>query len=134
MSSFQFRVAFAAAALTAALVMPVLPSAAHAGDPDDDSATVRVHVSIPHVDFDDPSQVGAVYRRLRTEANYVCQVAATYAQNDDTRAERTCETNAVAGAVRDINQPQLSRLDDQRTHNGRTDKTQIELSLNSPHH
>lgn len=131
MSSFKFRIACAAAALTAALVAPALPSAAHAGErpgaPADDSASVRSDVKFPHVDFSDPSQVNAVYRRLKSEARYVCEEAATYAQNDAPSAQRACEADALANAVHDIDRPQLSRLDDQR--NG---KAPIELSQNSP--
>ncbi len=131
MSSFKFRIICAAAALTAALVAPALPSAVHAGDrsgaSDDSSASVRSDVKFPHVDFSDPAQVDAVYRRLKSEARYVCEEAATYAQNEAPSAQRACEADAMANAVHDINRPQLSRLDDRQ--NGRAP---IELSQNSP--
>ena len=124
MSSFCFRVLFASALLATA----VLPPLAHAGD--DNGATRAVTTRLTaHVDFGDPAQVDTVYKRLRTQARYVCDVAATYDKDYDTRAERACEADAVAGAVHDINQPQLSRLDAEKT-----GKSQIELSLNSPVH
>ena len=131
MSSFKFRTVCAAAALTAALIAPALPSAVHAGAPTgdqaDDYASARSDVKFAHVDFSDPRQVDAVYRRLKSEASYVCEEAATYAQNAAPSALRACEADAMAHAVHDITRPQLSRLDDE--HNG---KAPIELSQNSP--
>ena len=128
MSSFQFRIAFAAAALTAAIVLPALPLTAHAGD-DNGSTRVASARLTAHVDFADPHQVDGVYHRLQTQARYVCDVAASYDKDYDTRAERACEADAMAGAVHDINQPQLSRLDAEKS-----GKAPIELSLNSPVH
>ena len=127
MSSFQFRPLFASAMLAAAVLTPAtLPAAAHAGDDDGANRAVTARMSVAHVDFSDPSQVDAVYRRLQNEARYVCDVSATYDKDYSPRAERACESDAVASAVHDINQPQLSRLDDQK--NG---KSSTELSLNS---
>jgi UrcA family protein len=124
--STQFRLWFAATALTAAVLSPALPVMAHAGD-QDANRVVSARMAVAHVDFTDPSQVDGVYRNLKTQARYVCDVAASYDKDYDTRAERACEADAVAGAIHDINQPALSRLDADRT-----GKSGIELSLNSP--
>jgi len=69
------------------------------------------------IDFNKPSQVRALYSRLQAVAHEVCQ-------SDDSdpmtaNADKACEAQAVTDAVRDINQPQLTRLDDQK--NGLTD-------------
>ncbi len=71
------------------------------------------------IDFNKPSQVRALYGRLQIVAHELCQSD----DNDPMTAEadRACEAQAVTDAVRDINQPQLTRLDDQK--NGRTDST-----------
>ena len=125
MSSILFRTLFASTLLAAAILPPV---AAYAGDPDGDNRAVSSRMTA-HVDFSDPSQVEKVYRRLKDQARYVCDQAASYDKDYDTRAERACEADALAGAVRDVNAPQLSRLDAEQTGHAPT-----ELSLNSPVH
>jgi UrcA family protein len=67
------------------------------------------------IDFNKPSQVRALYGRLQQVAHDVCQ---SDAQDPMSReADKACEAQAVSDAVRDINQPQLTRLDDEK--NGR---------------
>ena len=112
------------ATLAAAALAPI----AHAGTIDGDRA-VFSRMTVAHVDFTDPSQVKKVYRRLKDQARYVCDQAASYDKDYDPRAERACEADALAGAVHDVNQPQLSRLDAEQTGHPQT-----ELSLNSPVH
>lgn len=120
MSSFPFKAVLASALLACA----ALPPAAQA----EDARAVSSRLTA-QVDFSDPSQVEHIYRQLKTQARYVCDQAATYDKDYDTRAERACEADALAGAVRQVNQPQLSRLDAEKTGHAPT-----ELSLNSPVH
>ncbi len=128
MSSFPFRALFASALLACTLLPPAAHCGPLAGTSDSDDRTVNSRMTA-HVDFSNPSQVDRVYRQLKTQARYVCDQAATYDKDYDTRAERACEADALAGAVRDVNQPQLSRLDAEKTGHAQT-----ELSLNSPVH
>lgn len=122
----MFRSIVIAAAL-GVLVVPALSSTACAGDRGDDGASVQHRVYLPHVDFGDPVQVGAVYHRLKSEAHDVCDQAATYNTTYSTRGERDCEAQALAGAVRDINQTQLSALYDEQH-----SKAPVQLGFNSP--
>lgn len=71
------------------------------------------------IDFNKPSQVRALYSRLQAVAHDVCQSDG----NDPMTREgdKACEAQAVSDAVRDINQPQLTRLDDEK--NSRTQST-----------
>ncbi len=115
------------AAIFAALIVPTQPSAAFAADPAADYATVQSRVYMPKVDFSDRDQVRAVYHRLTVEARYVCDQAATYANNYSPVEERKCEDEALADAVRDINRTQLSTLYDEKR-----GQAPIELSVNSP--
>ncbi len=91
----------------------------------DDTAASEAHITLSHVDFTDPAAVRRAYDDLKTQARYVCDVAATYDHDYDYRAEKVCETNAVTNAVREINQVQLSRIDDEA--NGRGTR----LSMNA---
>lgn len=72
------------------------------------------------IDFSKPSQVRALYGRLQAVAHEVCE---SDGERDPVTqaADDACEAQAVTDAVRDINQPQLTRLDDQK--NSRTDST-----------
>lgn len=110
--------ALATALLGAALVS--VP--AFAGD----NAAVEVHVTVPAHDASNAADASKLYRRLKTEARYVCDTAAGYDRDYDTARERACETRAVSDAVRQIHQDDLSRLDDQAQGRGIHD-----LSLNT---
>ena len=92
----------------------------------DDSAAATAHVVVKPADLSDPAAARDVYRRLKVQARYVCDVAATYDRDYDTASERSCEARTVSDAVRRINQVELSRIDDQANGRGVHD-----LSLNT---
>ncbi len=71
------------------------------------------------IDFSKPSQVRNLYHRLEVVAHDVCQSDVSDPLTKE--ADKACEAQAVTDAVRDVNQPQLTRLDDEK--NGRTEST-----------
>lgn len=72
----------------------------------------EMHLNIKNVDFNNPSQVNALYRRLKVAANSVCSSDGPV--DLMTRiADQACEREALSDAVRQINNPQLSLLDAQ---------------------
>ncbi|WP_443747932.1 UrcA family protein [Asticcacaulis solisilvae] len=80
------------------------------------------------IDFSKPAQVRTLYSRLQQVAYEVCR---SEGERDPQTldADKACEAQAVTDAVRDINQPQLTQLDDQK--NGRTNSA---LALNDRGH
>ncbi len=73
-------------------------------------------VQIVTTDFSQPAQVHSLYGRIKAAAHAVCTSdGAVDPRTQD--ADATCEAQAVRDAVREINQPQLSREDDRNTGN-----------------
>jgi len=107
MSRMRIRIALVSAALLGAAGFAAAASAETVSD--------QRPVYSRDIDFNKPSQVRTLYHRLQQVAHDVCQ-------SDDSdpmtrEADRACEAQAVSDAVRDIDQPQLTRLDDAQ--NGR---------------
>ncbi len=69
----------------------------------------RTAVSTQGVDFNNPSDVNALYSRIRVAADVVCT---SQGPTDIATAkyEKACVADAVSTAVDDVNQPQLTRL------------------------
>ena len=112
--SFQVAIctAFAAASLCAA--------GAHAQDAAQTGQVAQVKVQA-NVDFDNPAEVRGFYDKLRTQVRYMCDSAATYDHDYDSRQERACETQGMSDAVHQVAKPQLSRLYNDRDGRGSTE-------------
>ncbi len=108
MSRMHIRIALVSVALLGAAGFAAAASAETVSD--------QRPVYSRDIDFNKPSQVRALYHRLQQVAHDVCQSDVSDPMSRE--ADKTCEAQAVSDAVRDINQPQLSRLDDES--NGRT--------------
>ena len=83
----------------------------------DDSGAVTARFVVKRADAGDEAGAREVYRRLKVEARYVCDTAASYDRDYNTSSERACEARTVSDAVRQIDKVELSRIDDQA--NGR---------------
>ncbi len=72
------------------------------------------NVQVAHTDFSQPQQVHALYGRIKAAAHSVCTSEGAVDPRTQ-EADSACEAQATSDAVRDINQPQLSREDDHNT-------------------
>jgi len=111
MSRMRIRIALVSAALLGAAGFATFASA--------ETVSSQRPVYSRDIDFNKPSQVRTLYHRLEQVAHEVCQ-------SDDSdpmtrEGDKACEAQAVSDAVRDINQPQLTRLDDAK--NGRAESS-----------
>ena len=110
----------AAASLTAALAASLslgVVSAARAATPADAAPTITV--SYGHLDLGSDEGSSVLYARIVSAAGAVC-FADTINIHDlgaYTR-ERTCERNAIANAVREVNSSKLAALHQARTSHG----------------
>ena len=93
-------------------ITALVAGAAHA----DDRARIDQEraVSTAKTDFNTPSQVKMLYKRIATAAEAVChsEISDPITANEDA----ACARQAVSDAVREINAPQLSALDGQAGH------------------
>jgi len=94
--------------LCAAVLIPAVFGAVAANAQDGEAP--QVHLSFANVDFNDSAQVDRFYDRLKVAARRVCESNTPMASITDPNAERTCRNDAVKGAVREINRPQLTQV------------------------
>jgi UrcA family protein len=106
------RIALIAAAVMTFAAAPVL---AQAQDRTPDQRAV-----VAHVDFNDARQTKTFYAGLKAAAKAVCD--SDMSAPLVVEADRACERQALNDAVRQIDAPQLSRLDADKTL--RADKAQ----------
>jgi len=107
------KILFASVIATAAIA-----AGAHAQQRTPDQMAVSVH----NVDYDNPDKVARVYGRLQAAAKSVCDSdgdQSPLTQN----ADKACEAESVRDAVAQIDQPQLTRLARERSH----DDTQLAM-------
>ncbi|MDV6330292.1 UrcA family protein [Asticcacaulis sp. 201] len=78
----------------------------------------QISVSTNNVDLNDARQAKVFYGRLSQAAAEVCDTRTTGSMITHYRAERDCERQAVTDAVRQINAPQLSAMDDKVNNRG----------------
>jgi UrcA family protein len=70
----------------------------------------QVHVSAKHVDFSNARETRGFYARLNAAAHRVC--TSEVSDPMTAMADAACEREAVTDAVRQIDAPQLSALND----------------------
>lgn len=86
---------------------------AFAGVAQADERPASTRVATAQVDFRDPAAVKALYSRLRSAARDVC--ASPYVIATQTiDIDRACVDRTVAAAVRDVDRPMLTAMQQQR--------------------
>jgi UrcA family protein len=96
----RLSLVFAVALMSAA---PLFAAPAQAED-------AQVRVSIRGVDFADPAAVKAFYERVRAAARATCNSSSLTAWGSS--EDEACRSQFVRDAVKQINEPVLTRLDD----------------------
>ncbi|WAC48346.1 UrcA family protein [Asticcacaulis sp. SL142] len=96
-------------ALVSAALIGVGVSAAQAGEKD--RSPTKAVVSVEGVNFNNAAQVAKVYRQLKNTAYTLCDSEyQRYAAQD-----RQCADAALASAVRQLNQPTLTAMHEEKT-------------------
>ncbi len=75
-----------------------------------DSEAPQQLVAYANVDFNDQAQVHRLYSQIKFAAREVCDSGAPVSAVSVRAVDRACAATAVANAVRDINQSQLTWL------------------------
>jgi UrcA family protein len=90
-------------------------SMAHAATPTDDVASVAVQYSTADLSSDEGAR--NLYRRIATAAQAVCPNADPR-DLDAFALSKSCQSEAIARAVRDVRSPRLAAVSGTRTNNG----------------
>lgn len=95
-------------ALAAATLMAALTTGATAAE------VPQVHVNYQDLNLNTPAGAQVLYRRIRTAADHVCAIPGT---RDLTTlgAAKACANHAIADAVAQVNNPQLTGLYEAKT-------------------
>jgi UrcA family protein len=72
--------------------------------------TTKVDVTFPTRQLHDPAEAKAVYARLYKVVQYVCQTDGGEGPAWRIADDRACEDDAMQGALKQLNVPQLSAL------------------------
>lgn len=99
------RSIFIAATLSFATL---IAGAANAATSRGDRQEEKMYVSAKHVDFNNARQTREFYHRLSVVAHTVC--ASDFSDPLTAEADKMCEREALAGAVKTINAPQLAAI------------------------
>ena len=67
------------------------------------------HIQVSQIDWRDPAQVKAAYKRLQQAALFVCGVG----QGSDAAADRACAEKALRDSVDAVNRPMLTAIHQQ---------------------
>jgi len=95
---------FVALALAGSLFALSFAATAHAGAP----AAPALEVKVGDLDLNNPAGVSKLYRRLQIAAQKVCGPSEATGTRLVSREQRACVTDAVDGAVRQLNRPALT--------------------------
>jgi UrcA family protein len=106
------RLAAASAALAACLVVLGAANTAHAGIPAADVPSVTVRYGDLNLETAAGTQM--LYARIAAAARQVCAVPSDVRDLAGLAAARTCEKEAIARAVREVNNPHLAAAYDAR--------------------
>ena len=94
-----------------AVTLAAMCAIANAGTPEESAQrTVR----FADLDLTRPAGVAVLHQRIRAAAQEVCQPVSEH-DLVMLAASRTCVTDAIARAVKDVNVPALSRSDQRKT-------------------
>ncbi len=99
------RVLYAAAAMSLAVAALAGPSQARTVPAQGEPSAERILIN--RVDFRDPGQVQAVYKRLQQAALFVCGVDPS-ADRAEREAARACSERALGQAVQSVDRPLLT--------------------------
>jgi UrcA family protein len=113
-SSSSSRARIALAILAAGLMSAGVVAVTHAGTPQDADEVPRLAVTYDDLDISTEKGALSLYRRISSAARAVCPARSRYSVRV-AELSRNCVSAAIARAVREVNSPQLAKVDAARS-------------------